>query len=162
MGSETSFISLACRRRLHIQGYEKFSDKELSDFKFGIRFAYAGCITLVAVGLFFQSIPVLMVTVAIAFAAIFLPYHPFDYLYNYGVRHVVNKPKTPQRTNQSKFACGIASIWLSITIYLLYANHALAANIMAIVLFMIGALVSTTDICIPSMIYNGLLKKAKT
>lgn len=158
----TSSISPSCRRRLHVQGYERFSDKELNDYKFGIRFAYAGCITLVAFGLVFQSKPILTIAAIIAFAGTFPPYHPFDYLYNYGVRYLLDKPKLPPRTNQGRFACGIASVWLAITIYLLYNNYTVAGNILAIMLFSVGVLVSTTDICIPSIIYNSIFKKTKT
>src|SRR5215212_1690068 len=116
METRASFISPACRKRLHVQGYEKFSDRELNDYKFGIRFAYACCITLVAFGLFFQSISILAIAAIIAFAGAFPPYHPFDYLYNYGVRHLLGKPKLPPRPNQGRFACGVASVWLAITI----------------------------------------------
>ena len=161
MNNETTIISPTCRKRLYVQGYDNFSDQELRDYKFGIRFAYAACITLVAIGLILQSIPVLAVTAAIAFVGAFPPYHPFDYVYNYGVRHLVKKPKMPPRTNQVRFACGLASAWLAVSIYLFYANYILAANIMTIILFMIGALVTTTYICIPSMIYNGIFKKTK-
>ena len=161
MVTKTQLISPACRRRLKVQGYENFSDRELSDYKVGIRFAYAGCITLVALGLYFQSIPIFAITAAVALIAAFPPYHPFDYVYNYGVRHLINKPKMPPRTNQARFACGIASVWLATTIYLLYNGYSIAGNILAVTLFAVGALVSTTDICIPSMIYNLLFKRNK-
>jgi hypothetical protein len=162
METKASLISPACRKRLHVQGYEHFSDKELNDYKFGIRFAYACCITLVAFGLLFQSVPILTVAAVIAFAGAFPPYHPFDYLYNYGVRHLLGKPKLPPRTKQGRFACGIASVWLAMTIYLLYNNYSVAGNILGITLFSVGALVTTTDICIPSIVYNGIFKKPKT
>jgi hypothetical protein len=162
METKASFISPTCRKRLHVQGYENFSDKELNDYKFGIRFAYACCITLVAFGLFFQSIPILAIAPVIAFVGAFPPYHPFDYLYNYGVRHLLGKPKLPPRTNQGRFACGIASVWLSITIYLLYTNYIVFGNILGIALLAVGTLVVTTDICIPSIIYNSIFKKTKT
>jgi hypothetical protein len=162
MKTENSPISTACRKRLNAQGYENFTDRQLNDYKFGIRFAYAGCITLVAFALYFQSILLFSITAAIAFAAAFPPYHPFDYIYNYGVRHLLGKPKMPARTNQARFACGIASVWLVVTIYFLYNNHTVAANILALALFAVGALVTTTDICIPSMIYNIIFKKTRS
>jgi hypothetical protein len=99
-----------------------------------------------------------VIAAIIAFAGAFPPYHPFDYLYNYGVRNLLGKPKLPPRTNQGRFACGIASVWLAITIYLLYNNHTVSANILAIALLAVGILVVTTDICIPSIIYNGIFK----
>jgi hypothetical protein len=159
METNASMISLSCRRRLHAQGYENFSDKQLNDYKFGIRFAYACCITLVAFGLLFQSIPILTTAAIIAFVGAFPPYHPFDYLYNYGVRHLFSKPKLPHRTTQGRFACGIASVWLATTVYLLYNSYTMPGNILGITLFSVGTLVSTTDICIPSIIYNGIFKK---
>lgn len=112
-----------------------------------------------AFGVFFQSISILAIAAIIAFAGAFPPYHPFDYLYNYGVRHLLGKPKIPPRTKQGRFACGIASVWLATTIYLFYNDYAVAGNILAITLFSVGALVSTTDICIPSIIYNSIFKK---
>jgi hypothetical protein len=162
METKASLISPACRKRLHVQGYESFSDKELNDYKFGIRFAYACCITLVAFGLFFQSIPILAIAAMIAFTGAFPPYHPFDYLYNYGVRHLLGKPKLPPRTNQGRFACGIASVWLAIIIYLLYNTFIVFGNVLGIALLAVGTLVVTTDICIPSIIYNSVFKKTKT
>ena len=162
MENNDQLISATCKRRLHVQGYQKYSDQELNEYKYGIRFAYALCITLVVVGLIFTSIPVLAFTTLIAFAGAFPPNHPFDYLYNYGVRHVFGKPKMPPRSNQGRFACGIASVWLAVTIYLLYNNQMLAGNIFGAALFAVGALVTTTDICIPSMIYNAIFLKKQS
>jgi hypothetical protein len=152
-------ITSTCKRRLQVQGYHNFSEKELNDYKYGIRFAYALCITFVAVGLLFHSIPVLLFTALIAFAGAFPPYHPFDYLYNNGVRQLLNKPKMPPRTNQGRFACGIASLWLVVVSYLLYNNYELIGNILGVALLAVGTLVTITDICIPSMIYNAIFTK---
>lgn len=159
MNNESKIISSTCRRRLHVQGYNNFPDAELNDYKYGIRFAYGGCITLVAIGIYFQSIPVLMVAAIIAFAGAFPPYHPFDYVYNYGVRHFLKKPKLPPRTSQGRFACGIASVWLTSTIFLFYSNYVMWGNIMALGLLAVGALVTFTDICIPSIIYNAFFER---
>lgn len=156
-----AIISSTCRKRLHTQGYSNFSDKELNDFKYGIRFAYGGCITLVALGLYFQSIPLFTIAALIALFAAFPPYHPLDYVYNYGVRHLLKKPKLPPRTKQGRFACGIASVWLAITIYSFYRNQIVLGNILATSLLAVGSLVTFMDICIPSMIYNAILERKK-
>jgi hypothetical protein len=68
----------------------------------------------------------------------------------------------PARTNQGRFACGIASVWLVVTIYLLYNGYQIAGNIFGVSLIAVGALVTTTDICIPSMIYNAIFLKKET
>jgi hypothetical protein len=150
------------RKRLEAQGYTGLSDEQLTSYRFGIRFAYGACVALTAIGLLFTSIPILLLSLSVAFIAVLLPYHPFDYLYNFGLRHVMNRPKLPVRTNQGKFACGIASVWLGVIIYLFAYHQFLWGYVFGSVLLMVGTLVTTTDICIPSMIYNFLFSKQKS
>ena len=159
MNSQIQLISATCKRRLQVQGYQKYSDKELNDYKYGIRFAYYICGSLVILGLSLTSIKILAVTMAIAFLGSLPPYHPFDYVYNYGVRHLINKPKLPPRSNQGRFACGLATVWLGTIIYLFYAGLYVWGYIAGGILASVAALVSTMDICIPSIIYNFLFQE---
>lgn len=158
----TNIISSVCKNRLYTQGYQGYSDRELNDYKYGIRFAYALCTTLVGVGLILSNITLLVIAAVIALIGILPPYHPFDYLYNYGIRHLLKKPKMPPRTNQGRFACGIAFVWLSITIYLLYNSQFIAGYIMGGLLLAVAILVSVFDICIPFMLYNFLFRERNT
>lgn len=157
----TNIISPACRKRLNMQGYQRYSDSELNEYKYGLRFAYLLCTTLVVIGHVLNSIALLAGISVVAFAAMFPPYHPFDYLYNYAIRYIIQKPKIPPRTNQGRFACGIAFVWLAFTIYLLNSNFLLAGYIAGGMLVLVGAMVSIMDICIPSMIYNFLFRNRK-
>ena len=154
-------ITPAQRKKLETQGYTGYSDAELYDFKFGIRFAYYLCGSIVILGLLMTNLMILGAALIIAFWGSFPPYHPFDYLYNYVIRHWIGKPKMPPRTNQGRFACRIATVWLGGTIYLFYTGYDAWGYLLGIALVFIAALVSTMDICIPSMIYN-LLFKPKT
>lgn len=147
------------RNRLETQGYKGYSDTELNDFKFGIRFAYFACVFLVILGLLLTNLKILGAAMIIAFWGSFPPNHPFDYLYNYVIRHWIGKPQIPHRTNQGRFACQIATVWLGVTIYLFYTGHDTWGYIFGIALVFLGTLVSTMDICIPSMIYNFLFKQ---
>ena len=147
------------RKRLETQGYHRFTDAELNDFKFGIRFAYFLCTSLVVLGLLLTNLEILTAALIIAFFGSLSPYHPFDYLYNYVVRHLINKPKIQHRTNQGRCNCGIAAVWLGGIIFLFYTGLNVLGYIAGGILVSIAALVSTTDICIPSMIYNTLFKR---
>lgn len=147
------------RKRLETQGYNGFTDSELNDFIFGIRFAYYSCGSLVVLGLLLTNLEILVVAMIIAFFGALPPYHPFDYLYNYVIRHLIKKPKMPPRSNQGRFACGIATVWLGGVIYLFYVGLNVWGYIAGGILVSIATLVSTMDICIPSMIYNFLFKK---
>jgi hypothetical protein len=158
---EQDFISSVKRKRFEIQGYNGFTDSQLNEFKFGIRFAYYLCGSLVVIGLLLTNLKILAAAMIIAFFGSLLSYHPFDYLYNYTIRHFFNKPKIPARSNQGRFACGIATVWLGGTIYLFYSNLNFWGYIAGSVLVSIATLVSTMDICIPSMIYNFLFKKKR-
>jgi hypothetical protein len=162
MNSKSQPVSPSCRRRLHAQGYQNYSDQQLGDFKIGIRFAYGLCTILFATGLFLTSPKVLMVAATVAFLGAFPPYHPFDYLYNYVVRHFIRKPKLPSRSNQGRFACGIASVWLTTIIFLIMGGNLMVANILGGLLLVVALLVTTTDICIPSMVYNFLFGSKPT
>jgi len=146
------------RKRFETQGYHGFTDAELNDYKIGIRFAYYGCASLVVIGLLFTNLQILTVAMVVAFFGMLPPYHPLDYFYNYVIRHFINKPKTPQRSNQGRFACGIATVWLAGVIYLFYIGLSTLGYIAGFILVSVATLVSTTDICIPSMIYNFLFK----
>ena len=101
-------ISDWTRKNLHIQGFDSYTDEDLNELKYGIRFAYIGCGLIVAVGLLMQSPQILGLAMVVAFFGVVLPRHPLDYFYN-SISGLINKPQTPLRTAQSKFACGVAN-----------------------------------------------------
>ena len=143
---------------LKAQGYCNLSDAEISELAFGNRFAYILCGSIVAVAVATAHIPTLLAMTVVAFMGILLPYHPFDYIYNHMLRGVLNKPKLPPRSKQLKFACVIATLWLIATTYLFYAGLVLAGYVLGGLLVAVAFLVSATDFCIPSMIYNFIFK----
>lgn len=144
--------------RLKAQGYLNYSDSEISELAFGHRFAFIICGSIVALGVATANIPILAAMTLVAFGGVILPYHPFDYLYNYGLRWMMNKPKLPPRSKQLKFTCAVATAWLLGTVFLFYSNHMVAGYIAGGLLFTVAFIVSTTDFCIPSTIYNFIFK----
>jgi len=117
MKEKTHILSKVRIKRLQVQGYCKYSDTELNTFKYGIRFAYAVCAVIVFSGLLTHNVNLFIIAAGTAFLGVFPPYHPFDYLYNYIIRHGIHQPKIPPRNIQGRFACGIATTWLSLSIY---------------------------------------------
>lgn len=110
------------------------------------------------IGVITANIPVLSAMLVVSIFGVILPDHPFDYIYNILLSKPLNKPKLPTRSKQLKFACIVSTIWLATTIYLYYTNLAIAGYVSGGVLFSIAFLVSTTDFCIPSLVYNFLFK----
>jgi hypothetical protein len=154
MNNQQCIFSPVRRKRLETQGVTGLSDQELTDVAFGLRFAYGVCLSIVLVGLFLQSIPVLMAATVIAFFGMFPPHHPVDYFYNYIFRHLLGKPKVPPRANQGRFACMLATTMLLATIYFMWVGSNLTAYIIGGILVGTAILVTVFDFCIPSLIYN--------
>lgn len=151
-------ISATRIHRIKAQGYSNYSDVELSALAFGNRFAFIFCSIILAIGVITANITILMAMSIVAFLGIFLYYHPFDYIYNHVLRSMLNKPKLPPRSKQLKFACIIATLWLIVTIYLFNANFYIAGYVVGGLLFSVAFIVSTTDFCIPSTVYNFIFK----
>lgn len=145
--------------RLQVQGFAKYSPEQLKGFQPGIRFAYVGCGTIVLVGILFAHVPTLAVLALIAFAGAVMPNHPFDYIYNFALRFLIDQPAIPKRSPQTKFACAVATVWVLITIYLFMDGSFIAGQIWGTLLVALAYLVGFTDICIPSMIYNLATRK---
>lgn len=158
MIKKNQLISTKRIHRLKVQGYSGFSDTELSELAFGNRFAFVTCLTILIIGVVTVNIPILIAMSLIAFGGIILPYHPFDYIYNHLLRRVLNKPKLPSRSKQLKFACTLATLWIIATISLFYSGFTIAGYILGSLLISVAFIVSTTDFCIPSMIYNLIFK----
>lgn len=145
-------------KRLKIQGYCGISDKQLSELAFGNRFAYILCSVLIFIGVTTASIPILCIMMLIALYGVLLPYHPFDYIYNHLLSSLMNKPKLPPRSIQIKFACSIATIWLALITGFFFLDYMMAGYVLGGILFFSAFTVSTTDICLPSLLYNYVFK----
>lgn len=158
MRNSPTLISSSRINRIKAQGYCNYSDANLSELAFGNRFAYIICSIILLIGVTTANIPILATLMIISLFGVILPYHPFDNIYNHLLRGVVNKPKLPPRSKQLKFACTIATIWIGIHIYLFYVGLTIAGYVSGGLMFSITLLVSTTDFCIPSTIYNLLFK----
>jgi len=158
MKKEQYILSPARIHRLKVQGYCNYKDDELSKLAFGHRFALILCSTVLLIGIITSNIFLLSIMFFIAFFGIVLPYHPFDYIYNGLLSKPMSKPKLPPRSKQLKFACKIAVFGIASIIFLFYTGLTLAGYIAGGLLFFVAFLVSTTDICIPSIIYNFIFK----
>ena len=147
--------------RLRAQGYEKQTESQLNDLAFGNRFAYAFCTSLLIIGVATANIPVLSAMLIIAFLGVVLPNHPFDYIFNGLLSKRMGNPKVGPRSPQLKFACSIATLFIGLTIYLFSNEMTIAGYLVGGVLITVAGMVSTIDLCIPSITYNKLFRRAE-
>jgi len=158
MSKDNKLLSPTRLNRLKAQGYCNITDADLSKLAFGNRFAFMLCTLILAIAVTTAHVPTLIAMTIVAFLAIILPYHPFDYIYNHVLRNILNKPKLPPRSKQLKFACIIATVWLIAVSYLFYSGFYTAGYVLGGLLVAVAFTVSSTDFCIPSMIYNFIFK----
>jgi Domain of unknown function (DUF4395)/leucine-zipper of insertion element IS481 len=100
--------------------------------------------------------PVLLTLASIALLTAVFPVHPFDLIYNYGIRFLTGTPPLPRRGAPSRAACGLGAVCLVLTAWAFRAGHAVLGYVLGGFVTAVATLVSTTDICIPSLIYRSL------
>lgn len=80
----------------------------------------------------------------------------FDLLYNHGVRHLTGTGPLPRRGAPNRFACGVGAVWLVVTAWAFQSGAIVTGYILGGMLAFVGLLVSTTDICLPSLVYRTM------
>jgi hypothetical protein len=150
------------RRRLDIQGFDAVDDGVLAPVAPWLRLAFALCATLGALGTALASPTILLVLAGIAAMAAASPVHPFDFIYNYGIRHITGTGPLPRRGPPSRFGCGMGAIMLVPTAWLFSAGYPIAGYIFGGALTALALLVATTDICVPSLMYRAMFGWPRT
>ena len=154
-------LSATTRRRLNVQGLNDVDDETLAETAPWHRMAFGLCALFAAVGTVLASPTILWTLTAIAALAALFPVHPFDLIYNHGIRYLRNTGPLPKRRAQSRFACGVGAVWLVATALAFQSGALVTGTILGGALTGVAALVATTDICIPSMIYNALFLRTR-
>jgi len=143
--------------RLDVQGFETIDEELLAEIAPWLRLAFGLCAALAIVGTALASTTLLLTLAAIAFLAGILPVHPFDLIYSHGIRHLTGTRPLPRRGPPSRFACGVGALWLVVTVGAFDSPYPIAGYVLGFTLASVAILVSTTDICIPSMIFRAML-----
>ena len=152
-------LSPTRQKRLQRQGFVGLDDNLLNEIGPWTRFSTSLCAILMGIGTILASPSVLLVAMATALLGTILPFHPFDLLYNYGVRHMTGTRPLPPNPIQRRFACGIATLWLGGTFWAFSAGALIVGYVLGGILTAVALLVSTTDICIPSLVYGLMFGK---
>lgn len=147
------------RRRLAIQGFDAVDERELAAVAPWLRLAFGLCALIVAVGTLVASSRIILLLIPVAALGAALPVHPFDLLYNVGVRRLTGTGPLPERGAPSRFACGVATVWLMGIAWAFLTGHLVAGVVLGAIMTALATLVSTTDVCVPSMIYRAVERR---
>ncbi len=142
--------------RLDVQGFEAVQEEHLAEVGRWLRLAFGLCATLAIIGTALASTPILLTLAGIAFVAALSPVHPFDLIYNFGIRYVTKTRPLPRRGPPTRFACGVGALWLILTVGAFDASWTIVGYVLGFTLASVAILVSTMDICVPSMIFRAI------
>ena len=134
---------------LAVQGY-RLSPQESRALRFGLRFPTALCLALVVAGLALQSATLILALVPIGAVAGWTARHPFDLLWNHGLRKLVHAPALPPNPTPRRHAFKLATVWLLAVGVLFAVGQATAALVLGGVLVAVCGLVTVTHFCVPS------------
>ncbi len=146
------------RRRLEVQGF-LLDDVALRQIGRWLRFTPALCATGIAIGTLLASPSMLWALAATAAAGALFPRHPFDFLYNFAIRFLTRTQPLPVNRAPRRFACGVAALWLAGTAMAFEGGQPALGYILGGAIVVLATLVSLTDICIPSVVYQFLFAR---
>lgn len=152
-------ISARTERLLGMQGFTCTSDPAFGRVVPWLRLS-PGLTTLVtAVGVVVTSPAVLVALALVTATCAASARHPFDALYDRGVRRVTGTPPLPRSEPPRRFACGMATVWLVAIAGTFWLGAALAGYVLGAVLVVLGGLVATTHFCFGSLVYQVLVRR---
>lgn len=147
--------------RLDIQGFDTVAEDRLAEVAPWLRLAFGLCTAFAVAGVALASIPLLLGLAVIAALAAASPVHPFDLVYNHGIRHITGTGPLPRRGAPGRFGCGLGAAWLVATAWAFSAGLTTLAHGLGIALCVVAGLVATVDVCIPSMIWRAIFGPPK-
>src|SRR5688572_536025 len=140
---------------LETQGY-CLSAAEARVLRVGLRFPTALCLALVVTGLALESALVIALLVPIGAVAGWTRRHPFDLIWNHGLRYLASAPELPPNPTRRRHAFKLATFWLAGAAALFAVGAGTSALVLGGVLVAVCALVTITNFCIPSTMLGWL------
>ncbi len=100
------------RERIVAQGFCGLDDATYAQINYPLRVSPAICMAWAAVGTALASPAILWALVPFAALGAILPGHPFDVLYNHGLRYLLGTPPLPRYPHRRRFACLFATVMI--------------------------------------------------
>jgi hypothetical protein len=148
------------RGNLTTQGY-CLSEDERRRLSIALRFSTGTCLLLVVTALVLESSAMIFALSGIGLIAGFARRHPFDLVWNHGVRHLTSgRPALPPNPTRRSHAFKIATLWLLAVGALLAAGATTAGLVLGGLLVAACATVTTTNFCIPSELFAWWERRA--
>jgi hypothetical protein len=146
-------MSAWTERNLAVQGY-RLSAGESRALRWGLRFPTALCFALVATGLALHSAVLILAVVPIGAVAGWTRRHPFDLIWNHGLRYMSGAPELPPNPMHRRHGFKVGTVWLLAVGLLLAVGQTTAALILGVMLLGACGLLTATNFCLPSTLLS--------
>jgi len=140
------------RENIQAQGFCGLDDKTYAQINYPLRLSPAICMLWTAVGTALASPMILWALAPFAAWGAILPGHPFDVLYNYGLRRLTGTPALPRYGARRRLACAFATTLIVMAAWGFQAGMPMAGQIAGWAL-VAGTFVNvSTGLCGPALI----------
>ena len=147
------------RRLVEMQGFVGFDDQTVRHLDYALRISPVICLAMTAIATALESVTLLWILLPFAIGGAILNNHPFDVVYNRGIRYLTGGPVIPRYPMPRRFACMLASAWIMAEILSFSYGMSLAGHILGWSLVATAAVPVITGFCIPSFIYGLIFGK---
>ena len=147
------------RPLVEMQGFIGFDDYTVKHLDYALRISPVICMMLTAVATAMESATLLWMLLPFALGGAILRNHPFDVLYNYGLRHLTGGPIMPRYPMPRRFACMLASVWITAEALSFTYGIPLAGHIFGWSMVATATVPVITGFCVPSFIYELIFGK---
>ena len=146
----------AQRARLEMQGFVGLSDEKLAEVGPWLRLVPIASVGWMAVGTLLASPALIWGLVPFAAAGALRRRHPFDALYNHGLRHLLGTRPLPLYGVPRRVASGVATTWIIATALVFSTGATTLGRVLGAIFVALALLPATTDFCIPAFIFGRL------
>lgn len=140
------------RENIQAQGFCGLDDHTCLQINYPLRLSPAICMIWAAVGTALASPVILWALAPFAALGAILPGHPFDVLYNHGLRHLLGTPALPRYGARRRFACALATVMIVAAAWSFHADIPTVGYAVGWSLVAAAFVNVSTGFCIPSFI----------
>ena len=147
-----SAASATVRTNIQAQGFCGLDDDTYAQINYPLRLSPAICMVWAAVGTALGSASILWALVPFSALGAIFTAHPFDVIYNHGLRHVLGTPALPRYGFRRRFACALATAMLIAAAWGFQAGMPLVGNVLGWALVAAAFVNVSTGFCVPSFL----------
>jgi hypothetical protein len=156
-----SQISTTARERIQAQGFCSLSDATYAQINYPLRLSPGIMMAWVAVGTVLGSAQILWALVPFTALGAILTGHPFDVLYNQGLRHLMGTQELPRYGTRRRFAFAVATTMTTLAALGFQSGMPLLGHIIGGAIVASTCLQVITGICGPAVVAGRLFGKVR-